>query len=115
MLVQLWVAGEGPTIEWSHLARKIVRERRLFFLEGMEIVSYCTKSGHMSRKLGIGEILFQHHVMSDDIDDIQDHRYRMSRRIFWGLKCTTSITYVGLHGPGWLYVLGIAPRADLPL
>ena len=43
----MWVAGEGPTIEWSHLARKIVRERRLFFLEGMEIVSYCTKSGHM--------------------------------------------------------------------
>ena len=23
--------------------------------------------------------------------------------------------YVGLHGPGWLYVLGIPPRADLPL
>ena len=23
--------------------------------------------------------------------------------------------YVGLLGPGWLYVLGIPPRADLPL
>ena len=23
--------------------------------------------------------------------------------------------YVGLHGPGWLYVLGIPPRADLSL
>ena len=23
--------------------------------------------------------------------------------------------YVGLHGPGWLYVLGITPRGDLPL
>ena len=22
---------------------------------------------------------------------------------------------VGLHGPGWLYVLGISPRADVPL
>ena len=27
ILVQLWVAGEGPTIEWPYLARKIVRER----------------------------------------------------------------------------------------
>ena len=31
VLVQLWVAGEGPTIEWSHLPRKIVREKRLSF------------------------------------------------------------------------------------
>ena len=22
---------------------------------------------------------------------------------------------VGLHGPGWLYVLGMPPRADVPL
>ena len=27
----MWVAGEGPTIEWSYLPRKIVREKRLFF------------------------------------------------------------------------------------
>ena len=46
----------------------------------MEIVSSCTKSGRMSRKLGIGEIPFDHQVMSGDIDEIQDHRYRMSRR-----------------------------------
>ena len=31
ILVQLWVAGEGPTIEWSYLPRKIVREKRLSF------------------------------------------------------------------------------------
>ena len=29
MLVQLWVAGEGPTIEWSHVPRKIVREETI--------------------------------------------------------------------------------------
>ena len=31
MLVQLWVAGEGPTVEWSYLPRKIVREKRPSF------------------------------------------------------------------------------------
>ena len=31
ILVQLWVAGEGPTIDWSYLPRKIVREKRLSF------------------------------------------------------------------------------------
>ena len=49
----------------------------------MGIVFYCTKRGRMSRKLGIGEIPFHHQVMSADIDDIQDHRYRMSRRTFF--------------------------------
>ena len=42
ILVQLWVAGEFPTIEWSYLPRKIVREKRLS-LRSLEIVSYCTK------------------------------------------------------------------------
>ena len=32
VFVQLCVAGEGPTIEWSHLPRKIVREKRQSFL-----------------------------------------------------------------------------------
>ena len=31
LLVQLWVEGEPPTIEWSWLPRKIVREKRLSF------------------------------------------------------------------------------------
>ena len=31
VLVQLWVAGEGPTTEWSHLPRKTRREKRLSF------------------------------------------------------------------------------------
>ena len=53
ILVQLWVAGEGPTIEWPHLPRKIVRKR---LSEVMEIVS-CTKSGRMSRKLVSGKYL----------------------------------------------------------
>ena len=63
--------------------------------EAMEIVSYCTKRGRMSGKLGIGEIPFHHQAMSGDID-IQDHRYRMSRRTFFillmhyvrGFACT---------------------------
>ena len=31
LLVQMWVAGEGPTIEWSYLPRKIAREKRTSF------------------------------------------------------------------------------------
>ena len=27
----MWVAGEGPTVEWSYLTRKIVREKRQSF------------------------------------------------------------------------------------
>ena len=29
ILVQLWVAGEGPTMEWSYLRRKVVREETI--------------------------------------------------------------------------------------
>ena len=46
--------------------------------------------------------------MSDDIDDIQDPRYHMSRRTLFNL-------YVGLHGRDWmaLRVLGMPPRSFL--
>ena len=57
--------------------------RRDYPSEAMEIVSYCTKSGRVSRKLGIEEIPFHNQVTSGDIDDIQDHRCRMSRRTFF--------------------------------
>ena len=61
--------------------------RREYPSEAVEIVSFCTKSGRMSRKLGIGEIPFHHQVMSinSGIDDIQDPRYRVSRRTFFNL------------------------------
>ena len=45
--------------------------------EAMEIVSYSTKRGRMSLKLGIGQIRLHRQIKSDEID-IQDHRYRMS-------------------------------------
>ena len=54
------------------------------------------------------EIPFHHQVMSDDIDEIQNRRYHMNRRTFFTL-------YAGLHGPGWLYVLGMPPRGYLRL
>ena len=38
ILVRLWVAGEGPTIEWSHLPRKIVRGKRLSVLLRQKIL-----------------------------------------------------------------------------
>ena len=41
ILVQLWVADEGRTIEWSYLPRKIVRRKRLSFRgHGDCILSY---------------------------------------------------------------------------
>ena len=36
VLVQLCVVGEGPTIEWSHLPRKIVREKSLVLVRTRE-------------------------------------------------------------------------------
>ena len=54
------------------------------------------------------------YVMSDDIDDIQDLRYHVRRRTFFNLLIMYYVC-VGLHGPGWLYVLGMPPRADVPL
>ena len=48
ILVQLWVAGEGLTI-------RVVISSTLS--EVMEIVSYCTKNGRMSRKLVPGKHL----------------------------------------------------------
>ena len=69
----------------------------------------------MSRKLGIGEIPFHHHI-AGDIDDVQDHRYRMSRRTFSNPgKNVPGIMYADLRGAGWLYVLEILPQGDLPL
>ena len=52
-----------------------------------------------------GYMHFHHQLMSDNIDDIQDPRYHMSRRTFFNLN-------VGLHEPGWLYVLGM-PLGEL--
>ena len=40
--------------------------------------------------------------------EIQDLRYHISRRTFFNL-------YVGLHGPGWLYMLGMPARGYLRL
>ena len=39
----MWVAGEGPTIEWSHLPRKIVREKRLSFFLRLKILGHTSK------------------------------------------------------------------------
>ena len=82
VLVLMWVAGEGPTIELSHLPRKIVRGRD-YPSDAMDIAYHCTRNGRMLRTLGIGKIPSHRQRMSGDIDDIQDHRYRMRRRTFF--------------------------------
>ena len=84
MLLQLfWVAGEGPTIEWSYRPRKMVREKRLSFRGHGDyiLLTVCGKWSHVLQ-VGVGEIPFHHQVMPGDIDDIEDPRYHMSRRTF---------------------------------
>ena len=53
-----------------------------------------TISSHVSQ-VDVGKIPFHHQEMSDDIDDIQDPRYHMSRRTF--LKTGTWV-FMGLGG-----------------
>ena len=64
----------------------------------------------MSRMLVLVEnVSITKQVLSDDIDDIQDPRYHIiAAGYYFNL-------YVGLQGPGWLYVLGMPPRADVQL
>ena len=61
-----------------------------------------------------GKYFFHHHVMPDNIDYIQDPRYHMRRPTFFNLLIMY-VVRVGLHGPGWFYVLGMPRRADVPL
>ena len=62
ILAQLWVTGEGPTIEWSYLRRKIMREKRLCYRGHGDCILLCAYLASWSRgkKLSI--------TMSDDID-----------------------------------------------
>ena len=55
ILVELWVASEGLTSDNIFHARSCVR--RDYPSEVMEIASYCTNSGRMSRKLVSGNHL----------------------------------------------------------
>ena len=61
-----------------------------------------------------GKYFFHHHVMPDNIDYIQDPRYHMRRPTFFNLLIMYDVR-VGLHVPGWFYVLGMPRRADVPL
>ena len=77
ILVQLWVAGEDPTTEWSCLPRKIVREEGLSFRAHGDCILLHYKWSNVSQ-VGVGERPLYHQVMSDAVDDIQDPRYHMT-------------------------------------
>ena len=74
----------------------------------MEIVSYFTKSGRVSRKLVSGKYLSltKYCLTTLTMFNILD--------ITWVVGHVFNL-YVGLHGPGWLYVLGMPPRGYLRL
>ena len=64
IIVELSVAGEGPTVEWSYLPRKIVREKRLSFRGHGDclIVLKLVVCLVDLMQVGVGEIRFHHHV-----------------------------------------------------
>ena len=66
----------------QYLPRKIVREKRLSFRSHGDCIFLFEKWSHVS-KVGVGEIPFHHQIMSDDIGDVQDPRYHMSRRTYF--------------------------------
>ena len=69
---------KGPTIEWLSAWEAIISFRR------HGIVSYCVESGRILGMLVSGKnFSITKYVVSDDIDDIQDPRCYMRRRIFF--------------------------------
>ena len=83
-----------------------------FAKEGRKLIKYNI-NGRMSDMLVSGKnFSIAKYVFSDDIDDIQDPRYHMRCRTF--LDLFIYYVRVGMHEPGWLYVLGMPPRAGLP-
>ena len=92
-----WTPNHRVSGHISH-ARSCVR--RDYPSEVMKIVSYCTKSGRMSWKLVSGRYLSITKcclttLMAFNILDIT-----------WAVGYFVNLC-VGLHGPGWLYVLGM--------
>ena len=62
---------------------------------------------------GVGEKLFHHQVCKSDDMTFKIPEITGDVGLFKNLLMY--YVRVGLHGPGWLYVLGMPPRADFPL
>ena len=62
---------------------------------------------------GVGEKLFHHQVCKSDDMTFKIPEITGDVGLFKNLLMY--YVRVGLHGPGWLYVLGMPPRADVPL
>ena len=82
--------------------------RRDYPSEVMKTVLCCPKSGRMSRKLVSGKYLsiYKWCLTTSTTFKILD--------ITWAVGHTVNL-HVGLHGPEWLYVLGMPPRGRLRL
>ena len=97
---QLRVAGEDPTIKRSYLLRHIVLEKRPSFRgHGDDLIVLKVVVCILSWRLRNN---FPSPIILSDIDDIQDPRLIIYK-------------YVGLYGPGWVYVLGMLPHGHLRL
>ena len=77
ILVQLWAAGEKAQPSSGHIREK----RPVISFRAHEDLS-CITSGRMSGMVW-GKNRFHHHVLSDDLDDIQNPKYHMRRRTFF--------------------------------
>ena len=106
ILVQLWVAGEKAQPSSRHMREKT--SILLISFRGHEDLSYCIKSGRMSGILASGK-------------NFSINKYCLTAlmtfkipSIIWDVGDSFNL-FVGVQRPEWLYVLGIRPRADMPL
>ena len=103
ILVQLWVAGKKAQPSSGHMREK----RPIMSFRGHEDLSNCIKSGRTSGMMVSGEnVSITKYCLTT--------WWRSGSQITWDVGHSFNL-YVGLQRPGWLYVLGIPPRADLPL
>ena len=99
ILVQLWVTGEDPTIEWSYKQDRaweeaiVPRSWTLLYLN-------CTKSGRMSRKLVLGKYLS---ITKSCLTTLTTFKIL---GIIWAVGRLFYFfnLYVGLHGFAWVWM-----------
>ena len=96
---------KGPTIEWSYAWKETYN----ILPRSSWGFSYCIKSGRMS-----GMLVSGNNFPSPSEYCLTTLITFKIPNITWDVGHSFNM-YVGFQGPGWLYVLGIPPRADLRL
>ena len=104
ILVQLWVAGQKAQPSIGHMREK----RPITSFRGHEDLFYCIKSGRVSGILVSGK---NFPITKYCLTTLMTFKIP---NITWDIGHYFNL-YLGLKRLGWLYVLGIPPRAVLRL